>query len=1032
MLERMLVIALLVAASFFRLDVISEAAEDEWSPAEIHVPEGFSVEVAAAPPLVKHPMMATFDDRGRLFIAESAGENLRRADLEEQLPNFVRMIEDTTGDGKFDKSTVFADKMTFPQGALWHQDSLYVASSGGIWRLQDTDDDGVADVRELIVDEFGYTGNAADVHGCFLGPCGRIYWCEGRHGHEFTDEGGHILSKGKAARIFSCKPDGSDVQIHCGGGMDNPVEIDFLESGEMLGTVNLFYRQRGDCLVHWMHGGVYPRFDQPQVVAEFKRTGDLLPPVANLGHVAVSGTTRYRSSTFDEKFLDNFFITEFNTHKVVRAKLSRTGSTFAADVNDFLSCDDGDFHPTDVLEDADGSLLVIDTGGWFRIGCPTSQIAKPNILGAIYRIRRNDALPANDPRGKDIDWSGSVSKLAKRLDDQRFAVRDRAIREIAQLGENAVPSLATSLSADSVRMRRNSVWALSRIDSATATNVIRSRLADEDPTVRQAATMSLGIRGNREAAEELVERLQDSEPSVRREAATSLGKLHRKETVAPILAALSDDAIDRVMEHALIFALIDIDAPTETAIGLAASNTQVQRAALIVLDQMEHGNLQRSQVTSLLNTPDLALQRAVIDVISRHPEWSEEVVALAASLVSKQSVGEEAADSASQLLLAFISNAPVQQFVANRLGDKTTPNATVVNLLGVVRDANLSAAPDSWSLPVLTHLESRNTKIVDAAVAAAAKFDVPAIRTALINVASNKSFGDDLRVRAVAACSTSNTINDELFDFLTNQITADNTPTTRRLAASRALGTSALTDRQLGELVSVVSEASPLELSSLLMAFERASDEQVGMKLVSGLQQSPGLASISVASLDRVVAGFPDSVKTLAKQLRGKIAATNSEQIGRLESLEGQMEGGDLRRGKAVFEGQRTSCITCHSVSGKGGRVGPDLSTTGSRRTVRDILEAVLYPNSSLARGFESFAVVTTDGKVHTGLILSETTETIRLRTTDQREVTILRDEIDELQPSQVSVMPTGLDRTMSEDDLRDLVAYLTSLKGDH
>ena len=85
------------------------------------------------------------------------------------------MIEDTDGDGVFDKSTIFADKLTYPQGALWYDGWLYVASSGAIWRFRDNDDDGRADVREQIVNEFGYTGNAADVHGCFLGPGGRIY-----------------------------------------------------------------------------------------------------------------------------------------------------------------------------------------------------------------------------------------------------------------------------------------------------------------------------------------------------------------------------------------------------------------------------------------------------------------------------------------------------------------------------------------------------------------------------------------------------------------------------------------------------------------------------------------------------------------------------------------------------------------------------------------------------------------------------------------------------------------------------------------
>jgi hypothetical protein len=102
--------------------------------------------------------------------------------------------------------------------------------------LTDLNDDGVADERQLMVSKFGYTGNAADVHGCFLGPDGRIYWCEGRHGHEITDKDGQLVSKGKAARVFSCKTDGSDVQVFAGGGMDNPVEVDWTEEGEMLGT----------------------------------------------------------------------------------------------------------------------------------------------------------------------------------------------------------------------------------------------------------------------------------------------------------------------------------------------------------------------------------------------------------------------------------------------------------------------------------------------------------------------------------------------------------------------------------------------------------------------------------------------------------------------------------------------------------------------------------------------------------------------------------------------------------------------------
>src|SRR6187401_1977044 len=382
-------------------DKPAEPLPEVFSPPPFEVPPGFTVEVAASTPLVKHPIMAGFDDKGRLYVAESAGMNLPRVDLEKQLPNGIVRLEDTDGDGKFDKQIIFADKMTFPQGALWHDGSVYVASSGGIWKLTDHDDNGVADERQLLVSKFGYTGNAADVHGCFLGPDGRIYWCEGRHGHEITDKNGKLISKGKAARVFSCKTDGSDVQVFAGGGMDNPVEVDWTEEGEMLGTANIFYQKRGDTLIHWVRGGVYPRLDQPECLAEFPRTGEPLDAVHDFGHVAVSGCMRYRSRSldFDDPFTNNWFVTEFNTHKVKRCVLQREGSTFKATVHEFLKAKSDDFHPTDVLEDADGSLLVIDTGGWFRIGCPTSQIAKSHILGGIYRVRKTDAKKVEDPRG---------------------------------------------------------------------------------------------------------------------------------------------------------------------------------------------------------------------------------------------------------------------------------------------------------------------------------------------------------------------------------------------------------------------------------------------------------------------------------------------------------------------------------------------------------------------------------------------------------------------------------------------------------
>ncbi|MCG8648313.1 MAG: sulfatase-like hydrolase/transferase, partial [Pirellulales bacterium] len=376
---------------------------EDYQPAPLRVPEGYEAELVAGPPLVTHPTMACFDDRGRLYVCNNAGVNMTNEALEANLPNSIRRLVDTDGDGKFDQMTVFADQMTFPMGGVWHQDALYVASPPYIWRLRDTDDDGIADRREIIVRRFGYNGNAASIHGCFFGPDGRLYWTDGYHGHEFKDEQGKVVSQREGSYLFSCRPDGSDVTIHCGGGMDNPVEIDFTEGGDMLGTVNILYtRPRVDALVHWLHGGAYPH--RERVLDEIQVTGALLGPVHRFGHVAVSGMTRYRSGVIDHRFGNDLFATFFNSGKVVRIQLEPEGSSFCATQHEFLSSSSREFHPTDVLEDADGSLLVVDTGGWFYRGCPTSQFSKPELLGGIYRIRRSGMTTLVDPRGKRIDW----------------------------------------------------------------------------------------------------------------------------------------------------------------------------------------------------------------------------------------------------------------------------------------------------------------------------------------------------------------------------------------------------------------------------------------------------------------------------------------------------------------------------------------------------------------------------------------------------------------------------------------------------
>jgi glucose/arabinose dehydrogenase len=139
-----------------------------------HVPDGFTIEKVAGEPEVVFPMFAAFDEQGRLYVAESSGLDLY-AELKAQTRKCrVRRLEDLDGDGRFETSKVFADRLVFPMGLVWRDRRLYVADPPDLIACQDTNGDGAADQRTVILTGFGHTDNGS-LHGLIFGPDGLLY-----------------------------------------------------------------------------------------------------------------------------------------------------------------------------------------------------------------------------------------------------------------------------------------------------------------------------------------------------------------------------------------------------------------------------------------------------------------------------------------------------------------------------------------------------------------------------------------------------------------------------------------------------------------------------------------------------------------------------------------------------------------------------------------------------------------------------------------------------------------------------------------
>ena len=907
------------------------------------LPEGHTLSLAAASPLVTHPIMGCLDDKGRLFMGDGVGVNWNKAQLEANPPNCVLMLEDTDNDGSFDKSTIFADKMTFPQGAAWLNGSLYVCSPPGLWKLTDTDNDGVADKREMIVSGFDYTGNAADVHGPFLHPNGRLYWCHGRKGHKATDRDGKVVHEGLACGIWSCKPDGRDLQWHSLGCGDNPVEVDFTPDGDIIGVQNLYYTNpRGDTLVHWLYGGVYERSDQLKAIEGLPRTLEHMPVMYNFGHVAVSGSCFWKSAPMKSL---QFMVTHFNTQRLVRMDLTPEGSTYKATENEFLKLHNPDVHFTDVMEDPrDGSLLVVDTGGWFRIGCPSSLMAKSELLGAIYRVK--------GPHRANVELSDLTilptdsSRVEAMLASKDAFVQRRACDAIAQM--------------DSVS------------DKVRA--AVISLLDRDDPALEHAAMHAVITKKLARVGDLRTEEIQAEISTLREDAIGSwcnvLLCLEAQQTVPP--AQLLEIALSAQKSHSPWLCSVAVD----VALRQPGADAAIPAT-------FKHNRNDRMCSSWESVAPPLTFARLISEPVTQ------------------------------QTITTILTSD----------GEATDALQAIANYSGALN-------VEMWIDPMLARLDRMRLGELPLLFAAAKKLKTNHFDAKLQAIANDAKQPQAIRLKALDAMSTRK-ITGETFTMVLDVLTKPESSASAKIQAATMMAHSGHAKDERLALSKAFATVGPIELKELLALIKPSKEDEVLRAMATELAKNPSLISQQESIYRTAFADKPTEIfETIVLPAYRKAYEAIDAKKRTLSSLADKATSvGDATAGKVVFESGRGTCIACHQIGDKGRSIGPNLSKIGAIRTERDLMESILFPSNTLARDYEAHIIETAGGETITGVIKSHTAEGLLVVDVAGQEKSVPHGSITGNTTLTMSLMPMGLDMTVPEKDLLDLVAYLRSCK---
>lgn len=562
----------------------TDAVSAEQQLTTFSVPEGFSVQLVAAEPDIAKPMNLAFDAKGRMWVSSSL-EYPFAAAADETPRDTIRILEDTNGDSRADKVTVFADELNIPIGLIPHDDGVICFSIPNIWFLRDTNGDNQCDTREILYGPFDTTRDTHGMCNAFRrGDDGWIYACHGFNNRsDVAGRDGHrvVMNSGNTFRF---RPDGSRIELYTQGQV-NPFGMSIDRFGDIFSA---------DChtkpVTLLLPGGCYDSFGRPH---------DGLGYVPNVmehlhGSTAIAALALGSHLNFPAEYADSTFDGNVMTSRVNRNTLKRTGSSIRAiEQPDLVSSSDPWFRPVDLVAGPDGALYIADFYNRI-IGHYEVDLQHPGrdrFRGRIWRVSYSEANGAakgpsgygQDLTGKSVEALIAVVKTAPEM--QKRLARDLLASDLSDSTTAALKSHV----GDADPVVRRFVLRLLALRDAADLELIAKAAGDPDEAVRVHAFRALREMPSEsidpERASQILKKgFGDLSGMVRRVAAAASSMRQSQSLIAPLLRMLqTTDLADVHLRHTIRMALRD-HLLNEDWFRATAAGTRLSMDLLVLAD----------------------------------------------------------------------------------------------------------------------------------------------------------------------------------------------------------------------------------------------------------------------------------------------------------------------------------------------------------------------------------------------------------------------------------------------------------------